>query len=230
MKLFHISYGAWFALACTVAAPLLQADEWDRRTIVTFRRPVEIPRVVLGPGTYVVKLVDSSSDRNIVQFLNEKETRVFATVLAIPDYQPKVVRDHSTFTFEERGANAPEALKTWFYPGDNWGEEFVYPKAAIVRATPAPTTLSPRPAPPEPPQAALQPAPVSAPASAPVVAQNILPAQSAPQPPVEIAQAQPAPAPARELPKTGSTVPLIALIGAFSAASGAALRIFSKTL
>ncbi len=87
MKLFPISYGAWFALACTVAAPLLHADEWDRRTIVTFRRPVEIPRVVLGPGTYVVKLVDSSSERNIVQFLNEKETRVFATVLAIPDYR-----------------------------------------------------------------------------------------------------------------------------------------------
>lgn len=226
MKLFHISYGAWFALACTVAAPLLHADDWDRRTIVTFRQPVEIPRVVLSPGTYVVKLVDSLSDRNIVQFLNEKETRVLATVLAIPYYQPNVVRNHSTFTFEERGANAPEALKAWFYPGDNWGEEFVYPKAAIVRAGPAPTTLSPRPAPPEPPRAALQPAP----ASAPVVAENVTPAQPAPQPPIEIAQVEPAPAPAKELPKTGSTLPLIALMGALSVASGAALRAFGKTL
>jgi hypothetical protein len=138
MKPFHISYGLWFALACTVAAPLLHADAWDRRTVVTFREPVEIPRVVLGPGTYVVKLANSLSDRNIVQFLNERENHVFATVLAIPDYEPNMVRDHSVFTFEERAANAPQALKTWFYPGDNWGEEFVYPKAETVRTAPAP--------------------------------------------------------------------------------------------
>jgi hypothetical protein len=227
MKLFRRSYIVPFALACTVAAPLLHADEWDRRTIVTFNQPVEIPRVVLSPGTYVVKLVNSLSDRDIVQFLNQRENHVFATVLAIPDYEPNMVRDHSVFTFEERAANAPQALKTWFYPGDNWGEEFVYPKAETVRTAPAPTTLTPRPAPPEPSHAAAPPAP----ASAPVIAQNTPAAVPAPQPPpVEIAQAQPVPAPVTELPKTASTLPLIALLGAVSVASGAALRSFGKTL
>ena len=209
MKLCHISYGIWFALACTVAAPLLHADAWDRRTVVTFHQPVEIPRVVLGPGTYVVKLVNSLSDRNIVQFLNERENHVFATVLAIPDYEPNMVRDHSVFTFEERAANAPQALKTWFYPGDNWGEEFVYPKAETARTAPPPTTLNPRPALPEPSHAEAPPPP----ANAPVIAQNTPPAVPAPQPPVEIAQTQPAPAPAKELPKTASTLPLIAFLG-----------------
>ncbi len=141
MKLFHLSYGLWFALACTVAAPALHADAWDRRTVVTFNNPVEIPRVVLGPGTYVVKLVNSLSDRNIVQFLNERENHVFATVLAVPDYEPNMIRDHSVFTFEERAADAPKALKTWFYPGDNWGEEFVYPKAETARTALAPNDV-----------------------------------------------------------------------------------------
>ena len=228
MRLFHVSYVPWFALACTMAAPLLHADAWDRRTVVTFHEPVEIPRVVLGPGTYVVKLVNSSSDRDIVQFLNERGNHVFATVLAIPDYEPNMVRDHSVFTFEERAANSPQALKTWFYPGDNWGEEFVYPKAETVRTVPAPTTLNPRPAPPEPPRAVAPPVP----ASAPVIAQNTEPARPASPPPVEIAQATPAPAPAptKELPKTASTLPLIALIGAISVASGAALRAFGNTI
>ena len=226
MKLFCSSYIMPFVLACTVAAPLLHADAWDRRTVVTFHQPVEIPRVVLGPGTYVVKLVNSLSDRDIVQFLNERENHVFATVLAIPDYEPNMVRDHSVFTFEERAANAPQALKTWFYPGDNWGEEFVYPKSETVRTAPPPTTLSPRPTPPEQPRAAAPPAP----ASAPIIAQNAAPPPPAPRPPVEVAQAQPAPAPAKELPKTGSTLPLIALIGAFAVASGAALRVFKRTL
>jgi len=64
-----------------------------------------------------------------------------------------------------------------------------------------------------------------------VIAQNTPAAVPAPQPPpVEIAQAQPVPAPVTELPKTASTLPLIALLGAFSVASGAALRSFGKTL
>jgi len=228
MKRFRFSYVLWASLACTVAAPLLHADAWDRRTVVTFNQPVEIPRVVLGPGTYVIKLVDIASDRDVVQFLNKRENHVFATVLAIPDFEPNLVRDHSVFTFEERAANAPQALKTWFYPGDNWGEEFVYPKAEAIPTAPPPTTLAPRPAPVEPTRLAVPPAP----ASAPVIAQNVTPAKPEPKPPVEIAQAQPAPtpAPAKELPKTGSSLPLIALVGVLSIVSGAALRAAGKVL
>ena len=36
-------------------------------------------------------------------------------------------------TFEERAANSPEAIKAWFYPGDNYGQEFVYPKPRAVQ-------------------------------------------------------------------------------------------------
>jgi hypothetical protein len=207
---------------------MVRADAWDRRTVVTFHQPVEIPRVVLGPGTYVVKLVDSLSNRDIVQFLNERENHVFATVLAIPDYEPNFVPDHSIFTFEERAANAAQALKTWFYPGDNYGEEFVYPKSETPSPAPQPTILTPRP---EPPRSEVTPAP----ASAPVIAQNTAPAAPAPQPPVEIAQAQPAPSPAhsepaKELPKTASGLPLIALLGLFSTTCGVGLRALGKSL
>ena len=229
MKHFPVSYVLWIGLACTAAAPLVQADGWDKRTVVTFNQPVEIPRVVLGAGTYVVKVVDNLADRDIVQFLNQRETHVFATVLAIPDFEPNGAKDHTTFTFEERASNAPQALKTWFYPGDDYGEEFVYPKAEAPAPAPAPATLSPRPAAPEPTRSAVQPAP----ASAPVIAQNIAPAEPAPQQPVEVAQAQPTPTPApapensqppTELPHTASALPLIALFGALSAGSGALLR------
>ena len=226
MKHFPLSYVVCLGLACTAIAPMVRADAWDRRTVVTFHQPVEIPRVVLGPGTYVVKLVDSLSNRDIVQFLNERENHVFATVLAIPDYEPNFTPDHSTFTFEERAANAAQALKTWFYPGENYGEEFVYPKAETPSPAPQPAILTPRPASPEPARAEAKPAP----ASAPVIAQNTAPA---PQPPVEIAQAQPAPSPAhsepaKELPKTASGLPLIALLGLFSTTCGVGLRILGK--
>jgi hypothetical protein len=43
------------------------ADEWDKKTNVTFNEPVEVPGVVLPAGSYVFKLADSESDRHIAR-------------------------------------------------------------------------------------------------------------------------------------------------------------------
>ena len=98
---------------------------------------MEIPGVhliglrVLPAGTYVFKLLDSHSDRHIVQILSADEKTVYATILAIPNYRLKAT-DKTVITFSERPAGQPEALRAWFYPGRNWGEEFVYPKAMAM--------------------------------------------------------------------------------------------------
>src|SRR5437667_352191 len=108
--------------------PLATAGEWDQKTIFTFSGPVEIPGQVLSAGTYVFKLADSSSDRNIVQVFNKEEDELYGTFLTIPDYRPEPA-DKPIVTFEEREAGSPEAVKTWFYPGDEYGHDFVYPQA-----------------------------------------------------------------------------------------------------
>jgi hypothetical protein len=107
---------------------------WNKKTIVTFSQPVEIPGVgaqVLPAGKYVFKLMDSLSDRNIVQIFNEDQTQVYATILAIPNYRLRAT-DKTVMTFRERPAGSPEALRAWFYPGANWGQEFVYPKTRAI--------------------------------------------------------------------------------------------------
>jgi hypothetical protein len=35
--------------------------------------------------------------------------------------------------FSERKAGTPVAIKSWFYPGDNFGQRFVYPKAKAAQ-------------------------------------------------------------------------------------------------
>src|SRR5580704_12465665 len=93
-----------FLLSVTILASTLQvarADEWDQRTVFTFNVPVEIPGQVILPGTYVFKLADSSSDRNIVQVFNKDESHLIGTFLAIPDYRLKPA-DKPIITFEER--------------------------------------------------------------------------------------------------------------------------------
>jgi hypothetical protein len=129
--------GFCLALMGAIFSPAARADAWNRKTVLTFSGPVEIPGVhlkgwgVLPAGTYVFKILDSASDRHIVQIFNEDQTQCIATILAIPNYRLKAT-DKTVVTFRERPAGEPEAIRAWFYPGRNWGEEFVYPKARAM--------------------------------------------------------------------------------------------------
>jgi len=111
--------------------PAVHADEWNQKTIFTFSGPVEIPGRVLDAGTYVFKLANSASDRHIVQVFSGDEMRLYGTFLAIPDYRMKP-SDKPIVKFEERPGGSPDAIKGWFYPGRNYGHEFVYPKNRAV--------------------------------------------------------------------------------------------------
>src|SRR5271165_5867544 len=131
------------AVLCVLVVPTATADDWNRKTVITFSGPVEVPGVGqhnLPAGTYVFKILDSQSDRHIVQIFNQDETQVYATILAIPNYRLQAT-EKTVITFRERPAGEPEALRAWFYPGRNWGEEFVYPKARAVEL--ATTTNTP---------------------------------------------------------------------------------------
>src|ERR1700687_3593213 len=152
MKLFKAATTVGcMALMGGLLAPGVKADDWNRKTVITFSGPVEIPGVhlvgwgVLPAGTYVFKILDSQSDRHIVQIFNKDESTIYATVLAIPNYRLKAI-DKTVITFNERPAGQPEALRAWFYPGRNWGEEFVYPKAkaiALAKASHTPVLFTP---------------------------------------------------------------------------------------
>jgi hypothetical protein len=209
------------ALIAAVAALPVKADEWNKKTVITITEAIEMPSccnaehvVVLQPGTYVLALVDSLSDRHIVRVFEKDEKTVVTTVLAIPNYRLKPT-GKSTFQFWETPAGQPPAVRAWFYPGDNFGQEFAYHKtrsmeiAKIVKA-PVPAVVVDS-------EVELKTAPVvvvnEAGEEKPVevlVAKNDPPVQAeAPQAAVAV---QDAPAPAR-LPDTASNYPLLGLIG-----------------
>lgn len=114
----------WGALALS---PVAKADPWDQKTTITFSGPVEIPGQILPAGTYVFKLANSSSNRHIVQVLNKDQNHTYGMFLAIPDYR-LTAAEKTIVTFKERPGDAPPAIRAWFYPGQNYGHEFVYGK------------------------------------------------------------------------------------------------------
>ncbi len=127
--------GSMYMLAgvLTLAGALtLNADEWNMLTKVTFSGPVEVPGKVLPAGTYIFKLLDEPSSRNIVLIYDASQKHLEDMVLAISDERLRPT-GKSVIQFTEEPAGTPEALKAWFYAGSHYGEEFVYPHDQAVK-------------------------------------------------------------------------------------------------
>src|SRR4051812_3128597 len=139
LKAAVISATALLGLSFTAS---LRADDWNKKTTLTVKETIQLPHTVLQPGTYVFKLADSMSDRHIVQIFNADETQVIATILAIPNYRLKPT-GKSVFQFWETPAGNPKAMRAWFYPGDNFGQEFVYPKMKSIEIAKITRTVVP---------------------------------------------------------------------------------------
>jgi len=188
----------------------------NRRTVVSFSQPVEIPGQVLPAGKYTIELYESFSYRHIVRIFNADRSKIFATILAIPNYRLTPTNE-TTMTFGERPANAPQALKAWFYPGDNFGQEFVYPKARAVQlAQETHETIA---------AVQTEPAPIEQLKTEPIVAETpqekeVTVAEAFPTEPPAVEALAPAPV----LPKTASPVLLIGLMGALSLGFALALK------
>jgi len=119
-------------VATLAVSQLAMADQWNKKTILTVNEPIQVPGKVLQPGKYVMRLLDSPSNRHIVQIFNEREDQLQTTVLAIPNYRLQPT-GNTEFQWWEVPAGQPRAMRAWFYPGDNFGQEFAYPKTAAVQ-------------------------------------------------------------------------------------------------
>jgi len=130
MKMHILDRSRTIAFGVVLAAGLFtvsaQADGWDKKTVITINQPMQIADTLLQPGTYVLKLADSNSDRHVVQIYNADETKMINTILANAAMRQEP-SSHSKFTYYETPPGNAQALRDWYYPGDVIGSEFTYP-------------------------------------------------------------------------------------------------------
>jgi hypothetical protein len=117
-------------LTSTLAAAQGQVTD-NRLTNVTFSAPVTVPGHTLQAGTYHFQLLDSQTDRNIVQIF-DKDNHIVATLMAIPAKRPQPEGD-PVITFKEARADMPPAVHYWYYAGESSGSELVYPKSQAMQ-------------------------------------------------------------------------------------------------
>jgi hypothetical protein len=193
------------------ASPASAEKEW--RSPLTLGEPTEIPGTVLEPGKYLVRVLDVNEPRKVVQFMNAEETKVFATVMGVPNYRVTVTGE-GQFIYFQRAAGRPQALKAWFYPVNNFGIEFVYPKVEAIEIAESSrqNVFAAETAQPAPEEKIVAVTPE----------RKEMPIQEEPlaDEPTQVAQAAP-----KTLPRTGSRLPVIGLAGLVALAAGLALRI-----
>jgi len=210
--------------------PSAHADTWNKKTVVTFSQDVEIPGKILPAGTYTFQLLDSNSDRHIVQIFNADGSQIIATILAINDYRLQPTGEN-VMKFSERPGDSPEALRAWFYPGDNFGQEFVYPKARAIQLAQASHYVVPAVAVETLDDNAIKTVPIIAETpdqkevEVSTVIQTSPPAATVTTPaPVEVAAVKET----EELPQTAGSMPLIALLGGLSISLALGLKLLLK--
>jgi hypothetical protein len=237
MKPFKMLFGLFAVtlLAATVL-PSAHADTWNKKTVVTFSQPVEVPGKVLPAGTYTFQLLDSPSDRHIVQIFNADGSQIIATILAINNYRLQPTGD-TVMKFRETPGDAPEALRAWFYPGDNFGQEFVYPRVRAIQLAQTTKEYVPAVAADTMDDNSMKTVPIVAvtPEQKEVEVTTVIQTSPAPEAtvtPAPAATVAPAPVVAvketEALPQTASSMPLIALLGGLAISLALGLKLILK--
>lgn len=223
-----LAAAACATLALTAATATAQSSPSDRTTFVTFSGPVSVPGMTLPAGTYTFRIMDSMTDRHIVQIFDRDQMKLFTTLLAVPAERNEPSGD-SVITFKEAPVNMPPAVHYWYYAGEKAGNELVYPKkqAVLIAKASGESVMS----------VDSDSASVDGYKSgkmARVTSTDTVEDTVTVPPPVAAApEATPAPvttpAPtsvstSHELPKTASTLPLVGLIGLLALAGAVAFR------
>lgn len=134
------AFAAAMMVTLSPAPAHAQGQPLDARTEFTFNQPVELPGVTLPPGSYIFRFVDGTTGRKVMQVqAKDASNKTYGMFLTINAERPRP-SDDAELRFLETPAGQPAAVKTWWYPGNTIGREFIYPKAQARRLAQATNT------------------------------------------------------------------------------------------
>jgi hypothetical protein len=97
--------------------------------------------MTLPAGTYMFRIANPDTSRNVIQVANKQGTESFALLTAVQATRPDAPKD-SEIRFRETAAGAPPAVGSYWYMGERTGYEFIYSKKQLAAlnqtAQPAP--------------------------------------------------------------------------------------------
>ena len=138
MRLMTAACAAAMLLTMSATPALAQGQPWMRAPSSLSISQWRCRDVTLPPGTYIFRFVDATTGRKVMQVqAKDASNKTYGMFMTITPQRPRA-SDDAELRFLETPAGQPAAVKTWWYPGNTIGREFIYPKsqAAVSRRRP----------------------------------------------------------------------------------------------
>jgi hypothetical protein len=98
----------------------------NKMMYLTFNRPVALPGVALGSGTYIFELADPNNAWDVVRVLSRDRSRVYYTGFTQLVNRPAGMRHDQAISFSEAPPTAAQPIKVWWPQDDSMGRQFTY--------------------------------------------------------------------------------------------------------
>ena len=103
------------------------ATPFDKRTLFSVSAPFALPGLTLPAGCYMFRLADDIRGRDVVQVLSADGATVYAMFFVLRTPRGEAA-DKAGILFMETASGLPIAVRSWWYPAESYGYEFVYPQ------------------------------------------------------------------------------------------------------
>jgi hypothetical protein len=97
-----------------------------RTTYLSFSKPVHLPGVSLGAGTYKFELPDPDHAWEVVRVTSRDGSLVYFTAFTRVVDRPAGMPSDQSIIFGEGPANAPTPIKSWYPQDERTGRQFIY--------------------------------------------------------------------------------------------------------
>jgi hypothetical protein len=101
-------------VAGVLVAAVAHAQPSDKRTYFTFSRPITLPGVTLPAGKYLFRLADDTTTRKVIQVLNAEGTKPFAMLLTISNERRDPPKDAEVAFLETAPRTPSAVKAWWY--------------------------------------------------------------------------------------------------------------------
>ncbi len=113
------------ALGLATSASLQAGIGAEHTAYLTFSRPIGLPGVTLGSGTYIFELANPDGAHDLVRVFSRDRKTLYLTAYTHPVSRPEVVPGTQFVSFREAAPDGPLPIAVWWSDGLA-GRQFVY--------------------------------------------------------------------------------------------------------
>jgi hypothetical protein len=110
----------------SVAASLGASTDANHTMYLTFNRPVSLPGVALGSGTYIFEIPEPTA-HDVVRVLSRDRKIVYLTAFTNSLDRPADIPRDQRVSFKEAAPDRPQPIAVW-WADNSAGREFIYPR------------------------------------------------------------------------------------------------------